>query len=83
MQVFERIDLADRSLGEHPNIENHQPVEIGAHGLEIVMDDNDGLTRGAQLVKEIDDGALGGGVDAGHGLVEKIDARFLNQGACR
>jgi hypothetical protein len=51
------------------------------HRLQVVVDDDHRLSVVAQLAQDIDDGALGGRVDAGHRLVEEIDIGFLDQRA--
>ena len=56
-------------------------VEIGGHGGEVVMHADHRPPLGLQRLQNIDDRPLGGGVDAGEGLVQKVEIGLLRQRA--
>src|SRR5690625_586339 len=80
-QVPCRVDLIHGPLGDRAHVEYQQPVEVGAYGLQVVVDRDDGLAAGAQVPQDAHDRPLRHRVDAGEGLVEEVDVGVLHQGA--
>src|SRR4030042_3323229 len=65
--------------GDDLSVQADGMVEAAGHAREVVSGDQEGLALSAQVVEEVEEVVLAGGVHAGEGLVEKEDAGLLGQ----
>ena len=80
-QIVLGEDFVDGAAGDAAHVEQRDPVEVFGHGLQVVVDDDDGLARRTQFLEQLDDGAFGGGVHALEGFVHEVDVGVLDERA--
>jgi len=61
------------------NIADHHIVEMGRHGIEIVMHGNHHSVFGLEFAQNTDNRPLARRVDAGERLIHDVDARLLGK----
>ena len=54
-------------------------VAVLAHGGEVVVDDDHGPARPADVVQHLDDGLLAPGVHPGEGLVHQVQVGLCHE----
>ena len=81
LEVLGREGGGHRARRHQPHVEQHHVVEVLGHGLQVVVHGDHRAAGGAQLLEQGEDGPLGGGVDAGEGLVHEVEPGVLGQGA--
>lgn len=81
VEIFLGECLLGGAVGDDVEIEHEDVVEVAGSGLQVVMDDDDGLSCIAQFGEEFDNGLFGGGIDADEGFVHEIDVGVLGEGA--
>ena len=80
-QILIGEDFAHRSAGDAAHVEHGHPVEVFWHGLQIVMNDDDGFASRTQLLKKKHNGAFSGGIHTLERFIHEIKLSILHKSA--
>src|SRR5690606_26804194 len=82
IRLFDRLVrkcLVRRAGSDEMHIEEHDPIEVTARRLKVVVHHNDCFSLGCHFAEQLDDGLFSSGVHPSEGFIHKIDVGFLCQ----